>query len=132
MAEENKNPKETDTEAEDPRVEEGKASKMELDAFDDKSSRDEKPGELERVGDDLAAVYKVPVDVKVVLGNFRMQVEQLLKLSRGAVIELDRKAGEPVDIVMNDRLIARAELVIVEDERIGVTLTEIIKDGIVG
>ena len=55
-----------------------------------------------------------------------MQVNQLLKLGRGAVIELDKKVGEPIDIFVNNRLIARGEVVVVDD-RIGVTMTEIIK-----
>jgi flagellar motor switch protein FliN/FliY len=55
-----------------------------------------------------------------------MQVQQLLKLGRGAVVELDRKVGEPVDILVNNRLVARGEVVVVED-KIGVTMTEIIK-----
>jgi flagellar motor switch protein FliN len=61
-----------------------------------------------------------------VLGKTSMQVQQLLKLGRGAVVELDRKVGEPVDIFVNNRLVARGEVVVVED-KIGVTMTEIIK-----
>lgn len=75
----------------------------------------------------LDAVYDIPVKLSVVLGKTTMQVNQLLKLGRGAVIELDRKVGEPIDIYVNDRLIARGEIVVVED-RIGVTMTEIIKN----
>jgi flagellar motor switch protein FliN/FliY len=74
----------------------------------------------------LEAVYDVPVKLSVVLGKTTMQVNQLLKLSKGAVIELDRKVGEPIDIYVNDRLVARGEIVVVED-RIGVTMTEILK-----
>ena len=74
----------------------------------------------------LGAVYDVPVQVSAVLGNASMQVSQLLKLGRGAVIELDRKVGEAIEIYVNDRLVARGEVVIV-DERLGVTMTEIIK-----
>ena len=55
-------------------------------------------------------------------------MQQLLKLGRGAVVELDRKVGEPVDILVNNRLVARGEVVVVED-KIGVTMTEIIKAG---
>ena len=68
----------------------------------------------------------IPVSVSVVLGKASMQVNQLLKLGRGAVIELDRKVGEPIDIYVNNRLVARGEVVVVED-KIGVTMTEIIK-----
>jgi flagellar motor switch protein FliN/FliY len=74
----------------------------------------------------LEAIYDIPVQMSVVLGKTSMQVSQLLKLGRGAVVELDRKVGEPIDIYVNNRLIARGEVVVVED-RIGVTMTEIIK-----
>ncbi len=74
----------------------------------------------------LETVYDIPVQVTVVLGKTSMQVNQLLKLGRGAVIELDKKVGEPIDIFVNNRLVARGEVVVVED-RIGVTMTEIIK-----
>ena len=77
-------------------------------------------------GRDLEAVYDVPVQVSAVLGKATMQVSQLLKLGRGAVVELDRKVGEAIDIYVNNRLIARGEVVVV-DERLGVTMTEIIK-----
>jgi flagellar motor switch protein FliN/FliY len=74
----------------------------------------------------LEAVYDIPVQLSVVLGKTSMQVSQLLKLGRGAVVELDRKVGEPIDVYVNNRLIARGEVVVVED-RIGITMTEIIK-----
>ncbi len=75
---------------------------------------------------DLDAVYDIPVQVSAVLGKSTMQVNQLLKLGRGAVVELDRKVGEAIDIYVNNRLVARGEVVVV-DERLGVTMTEIIK-----
>ena len=75
---------------------------------------------------ELEAVYDIPVQVSAVLGKANMQVAQLLKLGRGAVVELDRKVGEAVDIYVNNRLVARGEVVVVED-RLGVTMTEIIK-----
>ncbi|MBT3765229.1 MAG: flagellar motor switch protein FliN [Rhodospirillaceae bacterium] len=75
---------------------------------------------------DLEAVYDIPVQVSAVLGKSSMQVSQILKLGRGAVVELDRKVGEAVDIYVNNRLVARGEVVVVE-ERLGVTMTEIIK-----
>ena len=75
---------------------------------------------------ELEAVYDIPVQVSAVLGKSSMQVSQLLKLGRGAVVELDRKVGEAIDIYVNNRLVARGEVVIV-DERLGVTMTEIIK-----
>jgi flagellar motor switch protein FliN/FliY len=75
---------------------------------------------------DLDAVYGIPVEVAAVLGKAEMQVSHLLKLGRGAVIELDRKVGEAIDIYVNNRLVARGEVVVVED-RLGITMTEIIK-----
>ena len=75
---------------------------------------------------DLEAVYDVPVQISAVLGRATMQVSQLLKLGRGAVVELDRKVGEAIDIYVNNRLVARGEVVVV-DERLGVTMTEIVK-----
>ncbi len=75
---------------------------------------------------ELGAVYDIPVQVSAVLGRATMQVSQLLKLGRGAVVELDRKVGEAIDVYVNNRLVARGEVVIV-DERLGITMTEIIK-----
>ena len=75
---------------------------------------------------DLAPVFDVPVNISAVLGKAHMSVAQLLKLGRGSVLELDRKVGEAIDIFVNNRLVARGEVVVVED-RLGVTMTEIIK-----
>ncbi|TAH35427.1 MAG: flagellar motor switch protein FliN [Alphaproteobacteria bacterium] len=75
---------------------------------------------------DLEAIGLIPVKVSAVLGQATMQVNQLLKLGRGAVVELDRRVGEAIDIYVNNRLVARGEVVIVDD-RLGVTMTEIIK-----
>jgi flagellar motor switch protein FliN/FliY len=76
---------------------------------------------------ELEAVYDIPVQVSAVLGKSTMQVSQLLKLGRGAVVELDRKLGEAIDIYVNNRLVARGEVVMVDDNRLGVTMTEIVK-----
>jgi flagellar motor switch protein FliN/FliY len=75
---------------------------------------------------DLEAVFDVPVQVSAVLGRAHMEVGNLLKLGPGAVLELDRKVGEAIDIYVNNRLVARGEVVLVED-KLGVTMTEIIK-----
>ena len=75
---------------------------------------------------DLAPVFDVPVNISAVLGKSHMSVAQLLKLNKGSVLELDRKVGEAIDIFVNNRLIARGEVVVVDD-RLGVTMTEIIK-----
>jgi len=74
----------------------------------------------------LEAVYDIPVEISVVLGSTVMSVTNLLKLNVGTIVELDRKVGETVDIYINKRMVARGEIVIVE-ENIGITLTEIIK-----
>ena len=81
-----------------------------------------------RTATDLAPVFDVPVAISAVLGRSTMSVAQLLQLSQGSILELDRKVGEAIDIYVNNRLVARGEVVIV-DERLGVTMTEIIKDG---
>jgi len=83
-------------------------------------------GRQARTAKELEAVYDIPVTVSAVLGKATMQVNQLLKLGRGAVVELDRKVGEAIDIYVNNRLVARGEVVVV-DERLGVTMTEIVK-----
>lgn len=76
---------------------------------------------------DLEAVFDVPVRVSAILGHSRMPVSDLLKLDAGRVLELDRKVGEAIDVYVNDRLVARGEVVLVE-EKLGVTMTEIIKN----
>ncbi|MBF0678861.1 MAG: flagellar motor switch protein FliN [Devosia sp.] len=81
---------------------------------------------VERTAGDLEAVFDVPVRVSVVLGRTKMPVSNLLKIDTGTVIELDRQVGEAVEIYVNDRLVARGEIVLVEN-RLGVTMTEIIK-----
>ena len=77
---------------------------------------------------DLAPVFGVPVSISAVLGRASLSVAQLLQLTQGSVLELDRKVGEAIEIYGNNRLVARGEVVVV-DERLGVTMTEIIKDG---
>jgi len=83
-------------------------------------------GRVDRGAADLEAVFDVPVQVSAVLGRARMEVGDLLKLGPGTVLELDRKVGEAIDIYVNNRLVARGEVVLVED-KLGVTMTEIIK-----
>lgn len=103
-------------------------SEMKLDELSP-SPQEDFAGEVgERSASDLAAVYDVPVHIQAVLGRSNMEVASLLRLARGSVIELDRKVGEAIDIYVNNRLVARGEVVVVDD-RLGVTMTEIIKDG---
>ena len=79
-----------------------------------------------RIAADLEAVFDVPVQVSAVLGRSKMDVRDLLKLGPRTVLELDRRVGEAIDIYVNNRLVARGEVVLVED-KLGVTMTEIIK-----
>ena len=83
---------------------------------------------IERNAADLEAVFDVPVRISVVLGRTRIPVANLLKMDVGTVVELDRQVGEAVEIFVNERLVARGEIVLVEN-RLGVTMTEIVKAG---
>ena len=99
-----------------------------LEEFPDPSALAPHEEHGEKTAHDLAPVFDVPVNISAVLGRANLSVAQLLKLSAGSVLELDRKVGEAIDIYVNNRLVARGEVVVV-DERLGVTMTEIIKDG---
>jgi flagellar motor switch protein FliN len=88
--------------------------------------KSEPEGPTSRIAADLEAVFDVPVQVSAVLGRARMEIGDLLKLGPGTVLELDRKVGEAIDIYVNNRLVARGEVVLVE-EKLGVTMTEIIR-----
>ncbi len=90
------------------------------------SGRDGTPQYGEKTAGDLEAVFDVPVRISVVLGRTRVPVAELLRMDVGTVVELDRQVGEAVEIYVNDRLVARGEIVLVES-RLGVTMTEIIK-----
>ena len=99
------------------------------------SARAAKPSESPPPGGQQTAnmdiVLRIPVNIKVLLGSASMPIFQLTKLGRGAVIPLDRRVGEPVDVMVNDRIIARGEIVVLEEDgsRFGVTLTEMIDNG---
>jgi flagellar motor switch protein FliN/FliY len=87
-------------------------------------ARDDKLGS----GRNLDSILRIPVLIQVVLGSATMPVANLMKLGRGAIVPLDHRVGEPVDVVVNGRVIARGEVVVVEDDnsRFGVSLTEIV------
>jgi flagellar motor switch protein FliN len=87
------------------------------------SAQDEKLG-----GRNLDSILRIPVTIQVVLGSATMPVANLMKLGRGAIVPLDHRVGEPVDVVVNGRIIARGEVVVVEDDnsRFGISLTEIV------
>ncbi len=76
----------------------------------------------------LDAVMRIPVTVQVVLGSTTMPVASLMKLSQGSIVALDNKVGEPVDVVVNGRVVARGELVVMDDDntRFGISLTEVV------
>ncbi len=86
----------------------------------------ETEGEVTRTAADLEPVFDIPVNVSAVLGKTHLEVSQLMQLGPGTIVELDRKVGEAIDIFVNNRLVARGEVVVI-DERLGVTMTEIIK-----
>ena len=90
------------------------------------TGRDQSVSPGERSAADLEAVFDVPVRISVVLGRTRIPVANLLKMDVGTVVELDRQVGEAVEIFINERLVARGEIVLVEN-RLGVTMTEIVK-----
>jgi len=90
------------------------------------SNSEIKEFEEDKAAEDLETVFDVPVRVSVVLGRAKMPVSKLLKMDVGTVVELDRQVGEPIDIFINDRLVSRGEIVLIEG-KLGVTMTEIIK-----
>lgn len=96
--------------------------------FEEMTANSRDPAALagERSAADLEAVFDVPVRVSVILGRARIPVASLMRMDIGTVVELDRQVGEAVDIYVNDRLVARGEIVLVEN-RLGVTMTEIVK-----
>ena len=106
-----------------------RAARVDLPKLDDRATRGGNlPSTIggESGGADLSAVHDIAVKVSVVLGTTDLPVRQLLRLGRGAVLELNRKVGEDVDIYVNDRLVARGEIVSLGD-KLGVTMTEICK-----
>jgi flagellar motor switch protein FliN/FliY len=75
----------------------------------------------------LDLIMDIPIDVQIVLGSSRMQVSSLMNLTEGATIALDRKIGEPVDLIVNGRLIGRGEITVLENDetRFGIRLIEV-------
>ena len=104
------------------------ATSLELNEFEPNTAMVDQGGDEDKSASDLSPVFDVPVNISAVLGRASLSVQQLLQLGSGSILELDRKVGEAIDIYVNNRLVARGEVVIV-DERLGVTMTEIIKDG---
>ena len=109
---------------------------LELDEMNENTKRDEEPilkresgldnFDIPSSASDLEAVYDIPVKVSAILGKSKIKVSQLLKINKGTIIELDKKIGEAIDIYVNNNLVARGEVVVVDD-KLGITMTEIIK-----
>jgi flagellar motor switch protein FliN/FliY len=76
----------------------------------------------------MEMIMRIPITVKVVLGSATMPVANLTRLGRGAVIPLDRRIGDPVDVMVNGRIVARGEVVVVDEttSRFGISLTEVV------
>jgi len=92
-------------------------------ATDSQQSQDTAPA-----AKNLDMIMRIPVPVQVVLGSATMSVSGLVNLGRGAVIPLDRRVGEPVEVVVNGRVVARGEVVVMEEDgsRFGIALTEVV------
>ena len=108
---------------------------MEYEEFDGNDTENEEPSDAQDKdgaddtgGRNINAMLNAKLEVQVVLGGSRMPISQIMKLGRGSVIELNKKIGEPVEIVLNDLVVARGDLVKVPGDRIGVNLTEIVKE----
>ena len=95
------------------------------DDFGGSSSAPAAPGSALAANLDL--IMDIPIDVQIVLGSSRMQVSGLMNLTEGAIIALDKKIGEPVEITVNGRKIGRGEITVLEhdDTRFGIKLIEI-------
>ncbi len=109
---------------------------LELDEMNENNNSEEEPilkkesgldnFDIPNSASDLEAVYDIPVKVSAILGKTRIKVSQLLKINKGTIIELDKKVGEAIDIYVNNNLVARGEVVVVDD-KLGITMTEIVK-----
>ena len=109
---------------------------LELDEMNDNTGSEEEPilkresgldnFDIPSSASDLEAVYDIPVKVSAILGKSKIKVSQLLKINKGTIIELDKKIGEAIDIYVNSNLVARGEVVVVDD-KLGITMTEIVK-----
>lgn len=104
-------------------------NEVDLEQFDEDNNQDSVSATgVSGKGHTIEAMLNVPLSVQIVLGTTKLPVSQVLKLSRGSVIELDKHIGEPVEVMINDRVVARGDLVKVAEDRVGVTLTEIVKE----
>lgn len=100
-------------------------------AAGDNRDRHDPPGDFGENGN-YDVVMRLPVQVRVVLGTVTMPVSAIANLGRGSILVLDRKVGEPVDVMINGRHVARGEVVVLEGDnsRFGISLTEIVGQSI--
>ena len=82
--------------------------------------------EISKADDESGAIYEVEVEISAVLGTADMPISQILKLGRGAVVELKRRVGEGIELHANNRLVARGEIIVIEDQ-LGVTISDTVK-----
>ncbi|MEP9399855.1 flagellar motor switch protein FliN [Mesorhizobium sp. KR2-14] len=97
-------------------------------ALHDEEAREPEKARPERQSPNASVIMNIPVDVQIVLGSAEMQVSELMSLQKGSTVALDRRIGEPVDVVVNGRKIAHGEITVLENDpsRFGIKLTEII------
>lgn len=89
-------------------------------SIQDAASRDDEPNEI-----NLGLLLDVPVEISIEMGSARMNIGKLLELKRGTVVELDRFAGEPLDVLVNGTLVAHGEVVVI-NEKFGIRLTDVV------
>ncbi len=99
------------------------AEANELKGKEEEEHKEDKPGKEEEY--DLSFILDIPLDVSVELGSVKMLVSDLLQLGQGSIIELTKAVGDPLEIYINDKLIARGEVVVI-DEKYGIRVTDII------
>lgn len=111
----------------DPNMVDEMSSETATDPKKEQQNAPEADGQKSAPSRSLDAIFGVKLEVRVVLGKSKLPISEILDLSKGSVIELDRKVGDPVEIMVNDRMVARGDLVKVEGDQIGVALREIVK-----
>ena len=99
--------------------EEAKAEAIDLEQFDVKG------GQVKSIDPDLEIILDIPVSISMEVGSTSITIRNLLQLNQGSVIELDRLAGEPLDVLVNGTLIAHGEVVVI-NEKFGIRMTDVI------
>jgi flagellar motor switch protein FliN/FliY len=109
----------------DQEVKEQEVKDPEFQDLKEENSSDNGDKTAEKNSRDIEFLLDIPVEISVRLGNTRMLIKELLQLGQGSVIELEKLAGEPMEVLANNRLVARGEVVVV-NEKFGIRLTDII------